>query len=196
MVLQIPGVEEFDLRMALGHLLGNAIDALHQHAGEQEIGENDDAPVSQLHRVFQPRPYKRESDAAIADLAPAKSHAFPQHAGNLADVRIGVGVGRAAADDHQQRLGPRHAPGRSRLGCLNPLARHGEQTVIEGKVAAIIDAQARMLGRVGIEDRGYVVFHMTRGKKHAGDGQNQIGALQAQSVEPIPNDRLGELEET
>src|SRR5436190_5258651 len=36
MVVEIPGLEEFDSRMAGGHLVGLAIDALHQDAGEEE----------------------------------------------------------------------------------------------------------------------------------------------------------------
>ena len=55
MILQILGMEELDLRMARRHLVGDAIDALHQHAGEQEIGEDDDAAIAELHRMLQPR---------------------------------------------------------------------------------------------------------------------------------------------
>src|SRR5215470_9739399 len=73
MVLQILRLQELDLGMAFRHLIGDPVDALHQHAGEEEIGEDDDAPVAELHRMLQAGAYQREGDAAIADLAPAEA---------------------------------------------------------------------------------------------------------------------------
>jgi hypothetical protein len=47
----------------------------------------------------------RLRDAAIGYLGPAEAEPLPQHAGDLRDVRIGVGVVGAAPDDDEQRVG-------------------------------------------------------------------------------------------
>jgi hypothetical protein len=57
MILQILRLQELDLRMALGHLIGNPVDALHQHAGKEKVGEDDDSPVAQLDRMLKARPH-------------------------------------------------------------------------------------------------------------------------------------------
>src|SRR6185436_3490811 len=108
MVVEIARLEELDLRMARRHLVGDVVDPLHQYAREEEIGEHDDALVAELHSMLEPGADEREGDDGIAHLGPAKAHAFPQHARDLGDVGVGVGVGGAAPDYHQQRLGARH----------------------------------------------------------------------------------------
>ena len=47
---------------------------------------------------------QRRGDAAERHLGPAEAHALPQHARELGDVGIGVGVVGAAADDEEQRV--------------------------------------------------------------------------------------------
>ena len=51
-IVEILRLQELDLRMPLGHLVRYAVDALHQHAREQEVREDDDAAVAQLHRML------------------------------------------------------------------------------------------------------------------------------------------------
>ena len=126
-------------------LVGGVVDALHQHAGEQEIREHHDAAVAELDRVIERRGDQREGDAGIGDLAPAEAHAFPQHAHDLGDVGVGVGIGGAAADDQQQRLG-RAAIWRGE--CLRPSSMRSPAArsilQIDAELAAIGDAHPRM----------------------------------------------------
>jgi len=86
--------------------VGVFVDALHQDAGEKEIREDDDAPITQARRMLQPRLDQRKGHAGIAGFAPAEAETFPEHAHDLGHVGIGIRVGGAAADHHQQGLVP------------------------------------------------------------------------------------------
>ena len=196
MILEIGGFQELDLRMALGELVGDAVDALHQHAGEQEIGKDDDAPVAQLHRMLEAGPDQRECNAAVADLGPAEAHALPQHPRDLADIGIGIGVGGAAADDHQQGLLPRDPACGAGFGLLDALGSDGEQPSVHGEIAAIVDLEIATLGRIGVEHRGDVVLHMAGGEQHAGNRQDVPHATAIELVESVADDGTGEFEET
>ena len=46
-VVEIGSVEDFDVRIFRLRLVGGVVDALHEHAGEQEIREDDDAAVAE-----------------------------------------------------------------------------------------------------------------------------------------------------
>ena len=59
-VAQVRRLDEVDLRMTGRHHVGVMIDAFHQNAGEEEIGKNDDAAITQLGRVLQARLHERE----------------------------------------------------------------------------------------------------------------------------------------
>ena len=86
--------------------------------GEEEIREHDDAAKAEPRRALERRLDARMGDAAEGDLGPAEAHALPQHARDLGDVGVGVGVVGAAADHDEQRLvarrrlGPRRPPRR------------------------------------------------------------------------------------
>ena len=86
MIVEIAGLDELDIGMTRRHLVGVAVDALHQHAGEQEIRENDDPLVAELRRMFEAGLDQRKGDAGITRLRPAETHAFPQHAHHLGNV--------------------------------------------------------------------------------------------------------------
>ena len=52
---EIGGLEECDVRMALGHEVGLIVNAPHQDPGEQEIGKDDDPLVAETARMFESR---------------------------------------------------------------------------------------------------------------------------------------------
>ena len=52
MVVQVAGLDELDTRIFRRDRVGMVVDPLDQDAGEQEVGEHDDAPVSLLRRVL------------------------------------------------------------------------------------------------------------------------------------------------
>ena len=55
--------------------------------------------------MFQTRLNKREGNAGIANLGPAKAHPLPQHAGDFGYIRIGIGVRRTAPNHHKAGFG-------------------------------------------------------------------------------------------
>ena len=116
-----------------GDRVGLGVDALDQHAGEQEIREHDDAAEAEPRRAVERRVDPRMRDAAERRLGPAEAHALPQHAGDLGDVGIGVGVVGAAADDDQQRVSAR-AVRRHRGG--DPVGGGREQLRVDRQIAA------------------------------------------------------------
>src|SRR3546814_5409101 len=64
-------------------LIGVVVDALHQDAGEEEIGEHDEALVAEPRRMLEPGLDQRKGDAGVAGLAPAEAEALPQQAHDL-----------------------------------------------------------------------------------------------------------------
>src|SRR3546814_8972112 len=77
-VVQIARLHELDLRVAGGDDIGVVVDALHQDAGEEEIGEHDEALVAEPRRMLEPGLDQRKGDAGVAGLAPAEAEALPQ----------------------------------------------------------------------------------------------------------------------
>ncbi len=80
-------------------MVGEAIDPVDQDAGEQEIRKHDNAFVAKTRDMLEAGFDQWEGDARIADLTPAKAHAFPEHPGDLGDIGVRIRVRRAAPDD-------------------------------------------------------------------------------------------------
>ena len=102
MIAQIGGFDKLHIRMIRRHQLGVLADATDQHAGEQEIGNDEDAAVAEPDRLTQPRFHQREGDPGIDRFAPAEAETLHQHAGHLGHIGVGVRVGGAPTDNHQQ----------------------------------------------------------------------------------------------
>ena len=85
---------------------------------------------------------------------------FRDDAGDLADISVGVGVGGAAADDHQTDVVQRHIA-KFGIGALNrlahPLACCRDHFGIDGKLAAVLYGDA-VLGGIGVQHCRDVVF--------------------------------------
>ena len=129
--------------MARGDGIGRVVDALHQDAGEEEIGEHDDAAEAEPRRLLQRRLDQREGDAGIGGLGPAEAKALPEHARDLGDVGIGVGIGGAAADDDEQRLVRAASPSRGVERLADARAGGADHARVEAELAAVFDRQAR-----------------------------------------------------
>ena len=97
-VVQIPGLDEIDAGVFHRCLIGEPVNPVDQNAGKQEIREDDDALVSKPCDVIEARFNKREGHTGIADLGPAKAHAFLQQSRDFRDVTVRIGVGRPTAD--------------------------------------------------------------------------------------------------
>ena len=194
MVIEIGRLENLDIRMRRLRLIRRVVDALDQHAGEQEIREDNDPLVAKPGRVLERRRDQREGDARIGDLAPAEAHAFPQHAHDLGDIGIGIRIGRAASDHHEQRLvvGAHGGGGSQPLG--DPVAGGPQHLQIDAQFAPIGDLEAVVCRCVGVENRGDVVLGVPGRKQHARHRQHVLHPLHAQSVEPVMDHRIGEFE--
>ena len=77
MVVEVGRLDELDLGMARRHEVGVLIDALHENAGEKEIGKDDDAPVAEPRGVLERRLDQREGDAASRPSRPSRSRSLP-----------------------------------------------------------------------------------------------------------------------
>ena len=172
------------------------VDALHQYAREEEIGEDDDPPVAELRGMFERRLDQREGDARIGRLAPAEAHAFPQHPHDLGDVGIGVGIGRPAPDDQEQRVVKRFTflPAGREQRLAHAVAGGADHLQIDAELAAIFDRQALVLRLVGVEHRRYVVLGVACGKQHARHGEDLVDAVRPEPVEPVREHRIGEFQ--
>ncbi len=197
LIVEISRLDELDVRMARCDLIGEIVDATDENAGEEEIGENDNALVAKLGGMFEARFDQRERDARIANLAPAKAHAFPKHAHQLVDVGIGIRIGSAATDHHQQGIGDGNFAMLD-IGCVHGLLNTStgclDHLEIKTQLAAIFNRYARRFGLIGIEHRGDVILGMTGSKQHAGNGQNARASLRHQIVQSLGKNRIGEFQ--
>ena len=192
-VAEITGLDELDPGMPRGDLVRLGIDAADQDAGEQEIGEHHDAAEAEPSGALEQRVDARMDHPAVADLGPAEVHALPQHARDLGDVAIGVGIGGAAADHREQGLCPRQVrvPGGERS--LDPIARRGEQLWLDAEIAAELDSHA-VLGGIGVEHRRHVVLDVAGREQHPRHGEHVVHCARAQPVQSFAEDRSRELQ--
>ena len=194
MIVEIAGLEELDARMARRDLVGLPVDPLDQDAGEQEVGEHHDPAKAETARPLQHGVDPRMGDAAVADLGPAEAHALPQHARDLGDVAVGVGVGGAAPDHRQQGLFARNFAARLRERRLDPVAAPRANSF--GSMPSSrpkLDPNA-MVGGILVEHRWHVVLDVAGGEQHARHGQHVIDAARPQPVEPLAQHRPRELQ--
>ena len=196
MVIEIIGLDECDVRVFRRHLIGMAEDPLHQHAGEQEIREDDNALVAKLRDMLERRFDERERHTGIGGFAPAKAHAFPEHPHDFRDVGIGVGVRRSAPNNDQHRVMKAFALGPA--GRLQPFLDAGrsgaDHPQIDPQLAAIVNGHVRVHRLIGVQYRGDVILGVTGCKQHAGHRQNVVHALRLQRVQSLVQNRIGKFQ--
>ena len=128
-------------------------------------------------------------DAAIRRLGPAEPHPFPQHAGDLGDVGIGIGIVGAAPDDDKDGV---LAILRRRGG--DPLGGRGEQLGIDREVAAEPHLDTRICGHETVHFPRQVVLDVAGCEQHAGHGEDPPRAARHQIRQPLLDCRVGEFE--
>ena len=195
-IIEIPGLHEFNVRMRRRNFVGETIYAVDQNSREQEIGKDDNTLETKLHHMFKTWLDEREGHAGIANLGPAKPHPLPQHPRDLGNVGIGVRVRGAATNDH--KTGIRHVDsagpgirGGDRGG--DPVARRLQHLQVHRQFPSILNGDA-MLGGVGVENGRNVIFRVSGGKQHTRHRENMIDALFTKPVQPRLYDRRGEFE--
>ena len=194
MVVQVAGLDEFRPGVPFRHNVGEAVDPVHQHAGEQEIGEDDDAAVAELGRMIEARFNQGKRNTRIAGLAPAESKPFPQQAGDLRDIGVGVRVRCAASDDNEAGLLRRNPVAVQVRGgkCFpDPVGRGGDHLWIDAEFTPVFDPDS-VFTPVGVQHRGDVVLGVHCRKQHARNRKNAPAAGIPQSVEAGSDDRVGE----
>ena len=189
MIAQIAGLDELDLGMARGGLVGRGVDAFHQNPGEEEIGEHDDAAKTHARGAVERGVDARMGDATECRLGPAETHPLPQHARDFCNVRIGVGVVGTAPDDDEQRVAAIAGAGRG-----DTLGRGIDELYIDRQVAAEPHVDARMGGHERVHLPGQVVLHMARGEQHPRHRMNAPGAARHQRRQPVADIGPGEFE--
>ena len=104
MIVQIPRFDELNIRVLRRNFVGKTIDAVNQNSREQEVREDDDTLESKLRYALQTRFNQRKSHTGIPGLRPTKTHAFPEHPGDLGDVGVCIGITRTPPNNNETRL--------------------------------------------------------------------------------------------
>ena len=76
-VVKVGRLDEPNMGVAGGHIVGCVINALHQNSGEQEIGKYDNTLVTQACGMFEAGVNQREGNAGVGGFRPAKAKALP-----------------------------------------------------------------------------------------------------------------------
>ncbi|CAI8419636.1 MAG: Uncharacterised protein [Rhodospirillaceae bacterium] len=197
-VVEITGLDELQAGESRRNFIGLVVDAVDQHAGEQEVGEDHDPLEAEHGAFFQRRDDQREGHAGVSGFSPAEAQPFPQHTGDLGHVGVGIGVGRTATDDDQQGF-MRGDLALLRIGALDRLADAltgcTDHLVVDPQLAAIVHFDV-VLGAVGVEHRGNVVLGVACREQHAGHGEDPLTAFLPQAVETVADNRGRELQIT
>ena len=194
-IVEVRGLDELQVRMPRRGPVGMLVDPLDEHAGEEEVREDDDAPVAEARGVREGRIDEGKGDPGVGGLPPAEPEPFPQEAHHLGDVAVGVRVGRPAPDDDEHGLVERDLPaGRVERGG-DPVARGAKQLLVDPELAGVADLHLRVLGLAGVQHRRDVVLGMARREQHPGDREAEAVAPCAELVEPFADHRGRELQE-
>ena len=180
------------MRVIQGHPFGVGQDPADEHPGEEEIGGNDDAAETKPHGMAETRLHQREGDAGVNGLPPSEPETLHEHPCHLGDIGIGIGIGGAPSDHHQQGVMEGHLRS-SGQRLTDPGRRRADHVAVNAELTPVVDAQSR-LSAVGPENRGDVVLGMAGGKQHRRNGQNMVHTLGTEGVERIPENRPGEFE--
>jgi hypothetical protein len=184
-------LQELDSRVPRRHRVDRVEDPAHQHAGEQEIGKHDDAAEPETRRAIERRADARVCDAAERRLGPAEAEPLPQHARDLRDIRVGVGIVGAAANDNEQRF---RALALRRDGG-DTVGRRVEQLRIDAEIAAELHLRSRMRVHKTVHLPRQVVLDVARGEQHARNRQYSGRAACLQFGQRLADRRPGEFEE-
>ena len=167
---------EADPRILRAQVLDLAVDALHQRAGVEVVGQHDDlAHADQrlaLHHPLQPR----EGDAGEGQIDQLVVALFLQPARHLGHVAVGAAIGRAAAEqDHAGRRRVRHV---ERVhGLAQPALEDRQDRIAGGEVRAVEEGGAGAV-RAGVLDRlRDLHLHMAGGVEDQRQHQHAARAL-------------------
>ena len=151
MIVQIGCLQNFNVRIGRLRFICPRVDAPDQNAGKQKIGKHDDTLVAQPDRPLQARINQRIGDSGIADLGPTEAHTFPQHAGDLRYIGIGIRIIGATANNHQQRIFTGNGGRRCFFRLFDPLCSGGQQSRVNAKLAPEDHFQIRVIRAIVID---------------------------------------------
>ena len=142
------------------------VDALDEDAGEQEPRDDDHPPEAEARHPVQRRRDDGKGDARIGRFAPAQAQALPQQPHDLRDVGIGVGVGRAAADDDQRRIGTGDPVAGGGERALDAVPGGADEFRVDAEFAGVVHRRPVMSGRPCVQHRRDVVLGVAGGEEH------------------------------
>ena len=193
-IIEIGRLDERNFRMAFANGIRCHVNPLDENAGEKEIGKDDDPAVSEFCRMLQGRFNQRERHARIGRFGPAETESFPQHAGDLCDIRVCIRIRCPTSDDNKKCLVQRHIVACGIERCLNPVASCADHFRVNTEFPSIFDRQSIMGRLIGVEDGGYVVLGMSGGKQHAGNRQDPVAPGFAQTIQAGMDHRVCEFQ--
>ena len=154
MVIEVFSFDELDVLDSLSDVIGESVDSVDEDSGEEEIWEDDDSFESEFSGMFEAWFDKREGDAGESDFCPSESEGFDEHSGDFGDIRVSVGVRRAAPNNDEACFMSRDFCVRF-IGIIDSgvdsVSGGGEHFDIDSEFASILYSDVILCG-VGIED--------------------------------------------
>ena len=125
--------------------------------------------------------HQRKSHARINGFPPTKTEALHQHARHFGHIGIGIRIGRAPTNHHQEGLIQGHLTGRLIQGFADAGTSRTDHQTVDPELASVVDRETRF-GAVGVQHRRNVVLGVASREQHGGNSQNPLNALIPQSV--------------
>jgi hypothetical protein len=196
---QIGAHGHLHVEMGPGPRAGLGADAVHQHPGEQEVGDHHHPP-----RPQPPAPVEHLGDRGRGQrhegrLHPPEPPPVPHQAGHLAQVGVGVGVGGAPThEDHEDvAVSPLRGSGCPRRHRLPGAGLgQGQDGGVDAEVAGVPEHHARMALPGPAQGRGPVVLQMAGAEEDKGDGHHRRGAPRHQRLDALVEPGPGQLDES
>src|SRR5918998_3158211 len=189
---EVAGVAHLDPGVLCRETPALLADALFEDAGEEEVGEDGDAPEAEPPAPVQRLRDARGGEAHEGGLDERVGAALEEEAGHLREVAVRVRVRGATADDEDRRL---FSLGLRYHG-TDALVHEGEELGADAQGAAVVETEVGVgqpLAHQGCRD---VVLGVARRQEHQGGGGDLARPLPSEAVHALGDGGPGELDET
>ena len=182
---------DVDLGVLGGPVLRLAVDARHEHAGEEQQRRDDDRARAEPAAALQGARHVGPGDRDEGGLDRAEAAPVGEQAPELEEVAAGVGVARAAAHEHDADLG-RVVLADGRADAVLDDRQHDR---IDAEVAAHAEAHVGV-ALAGARERGRpVVLEVPGGEQHERHRDDVGEPALDEAVDGEVGERLGHLDE-
>jgi hypothetical protein len=188
---EVGGGADVDLGVLGRPVLSLAVDARHEHAGEEQQRRDDDRARAEPAAALQRPGHVGARDRDEGGLDRAEAAAVGEQASELEEVAAGVGVAGAAAHQHDPDLG--------RVGLAEGRADavldHGEHDGVYPEVATHAETHVRVALAGPGQRGGPVVLEVPGGEQHERDRDDVGLPALDEAVDGEVGERLGHLDE-